>query len=115
MAGNTGVDRMNIPKLFKKQPDQIIWSPTLKMTKDCIKNIYHELLKAKKKFPTFPIYVNDQVSIMSEESGESTQAALDYVYADGTIDHLEKELLHTAAMCLRCLENIQIVKEELSK
>ena len=104
---------MNIPELIKEQPKQIIWSSDIEMTQKCMQNIYHELRKAKKKFPTFPLDMIHQVSIMNEEAGESIRAALQYVYEGGTLEHLETELIQAAAMCLRCLENIQIIKENL--
>ena len=44
---------------------------------------------------------------MAEESGESVQAALDYVYKADPIQMLEGELIQTAAMCIRCLEDIE--------
>ncbi len=103
---------MNIKELIKEKPKQIIWSPDIEMTQKCMQDIYHELGRAKKKFPSFPVDIIHQVSIMAEESGESTQAALDFVYANKSIEELENELVQTAAMCIRCLENIQIIKKE---
>jgi hypothetical protein len=65
-----------------------------------------ELKSAKEKYPTFVTDIVHAVSIMSEESGESTQAALNLVYHGGNVNDLRKELIQTAAMCVRCIETI---------
>ena len=71
-----------------------------------IQGILRELDKAKKKHPNFPKDRIHQVAIMAEESGEAIQAAIDLIYDKGTIKNLETELLQTAAMCIRTLENM---------
>jgi len=65
-----------------------------------------ELLNAKLKWPVFYQDIIHAVSVMNEEAGESIQAALDYTYDNGSIENVKKELIQTAAMCFRCLENI---------
>lgn len=52
--------------------------------------IAEELDRAKKKHPDFPRSIVGMVSIMAEEAGEA----------------IRTELIQTAAMCIRCLENI---------
>lgn len=63
-------------------------------------------MKSKKKFPLWPEDIIHAVSVMNEESGEAIQAALDFTYDNGSIDQVRSELIQTAAMAFRCLENI---------
>ena len=69
-----------------------------------------ELEKAKTKFPLWPVDVIHAVSVMNEEAGESIQAALQLSYEGGSIDNVKAELIQTAAMCFRALENIDNLK-----
>lgn len=67
-----------------------------------------ELASAKKKHPEFPKSVVAQVAIMMEEAGESMQAANDIQWGKSTDkEHLKSELIQTAAMCMRCIENME--------
>ena len=43
---------------------------------------------------------------LGEESGELTQAALDFVYNNGTIEHMKEEAVQCGAMAIRFLENL---------
>jgi hypothetical protein len=65
-----------------------------------------ELAAAKAKWPGWPDDTIHCVAIMIEEAGESMQAALDYVYDNGSLDQLKKEVAQTGAMCIRILENL---------
>lgn len=69
--------------------------------------ITDEYLKAKEKHPYWPDDIIHQVSIMNEEAGEAIRAALNYVYEGQSIEEIEKELIQTGAMVLRCLENLK--------
>ncbi len=67
-----------------------------------------ELVSAKKKHPVFPADIVHMVAIMQEEAGESTRASLRYVHDEGgTLEELKVELIQTAAMCFRVLENLE--------
>ena len=44
---------------------------------------------------------------MQEEAGEVTKAVLHYHYEGGSFEHIEEELIQTAAMCMRMLENLK--------
>jgi hypothetical protein len=70
-----------------------------------ITDIFAELDRAK-KVHAWPVDLIHQIAIMAEESGESVKAALDYTYKGAPLADVRKELLQTAAMCLRCLENL---------
>lgn len=70
-------------------------------------NIWHEildeLLRAEKKFPVYPTDVVHATAIMAEESGEAVKASLDVYYGRDNIKTLRKEMIQTAAMCIRFL------------
>ena len=77
---------------------------------EAIKNIISDIEKglefAMQKFPTFPCDPIHAVSVMCEESGESIQAALQWVYEFGSRDETRRELIHTAAMCIRVISGL---------
>jgi len=66
-----------------------------------------ELNKAKQKHPDYPDDMFRQVAIINEESGEATKAVLHYHYENGSIENIKKELIQTAAMCMRMLEKLK--------
>lgn len=76
--------------------------------REIIEEILTELTEAKAGHPHWPDDIIHAVSIMNEEAGESIRAALNYVYENETLDDVKKELVQTAAMCFRCLENIEL-------
>ncbi len=65
-----------------------------------------ELIKAKKKHPNYPEDMFRQLAIMQEEAGEVTKAVLHYHYEGGSLEDIKTELIQTAAMCMRMLENL---------
>ena len=75
-----------------------------------IRAIEYELMKAKKKWPEYYDDVIHATALVNEEAGEAVQAALDLTYDNGSIDHVREELIQTAAMCFRALENIDNLK-----
>jgi NTP pyrophosphatase (non-canonical NTP hydrolase) len=74
-------------------------------------NIYSEiefeLDYAKKKHPNYPTDIFKQLAIMQEEAGEVTMAVNDFSSGDCTIEHVREELIQTAAMCVRMIENLK--------
>lgn len=68
-----------------------------------IEEVFNELRRAEKKHPGWPADQIHAVGIVVEEAGESMQAALQYVYEGGTLEHLREELTQTGAMALRAL------------
>ena len=79
---------------------------------EAINSINRELYKATDQHPYWPKDLIHQVSIMTEESGESIRAALNYVYEGGDFDEIRKELIQTGAMVLRCLINLDESKHK---
>jgi hypothetical protein len=73
---------------------------------DVLTEILYEVKRAEEKFPTWPTDIIHAVAIVNKESGEAIRAALQYKYENGTLEAIEKELIQTAAMCLRCLYNL---------
>jgi hypothetical protein len=69
-------------------------------------DIKKELYDAKIKYPDWPKDKIHQVAIMAEESGESVRAMLNHVYHGEDIKKVREELIQTAAMCIRCIEDI---------
>lgn len=54
----------------------------------------------------------DQVSVMMEEAGEAVKAANDFMQKDDyRMNDLYRELSQTAAMCLRCMLQINQFEE----
>lgn len=88
------------------------------------KEIWHAvelaLRHAKKKHPNYPDHVCAQAGIVVEEAGELMRAALQWKYERGSIKasdlqlliNLQGEALHTAAACIRFLENLKNLKVE---
>lgn len=68
--------------------------------------INEELTRAKKIHPEYPINIFEQLAIMQEEAGEVTRAVNQLHEGKGSIAHIREELIQTAAMCVRMLENI---------
>lgn len=62
-----------------------------------------EVLRAEVKFPTWPNDLLHGVAVVAEESGEAVKAALDAHYKRAPVGDYRKELVHTAAMCLRAI------------
>jgi NTP pyrophosphatase (non-canonical NTP hydrolase) len=67
-----------------------------------------ELKRAIEKHPIFPKDMFKQLAIMQEEAGEVTKAVLYYNYEGGSIEDVKKELIQTAAMCVRMLHYLSI-------
>mgnify|MGYP003631603252 CR=1 FL=1 len=70
-------------------------------------DIVKEYKKACKKHPEWPSDILHQIAIVNEESGEATRASLQFVYEKGNIEEVKKELIQTAAMCLRMLKGLK--------
>lgn len=75
-----------------------------------LQEILTEHKKACEKHPEWPSDILHQIAIVNEESGEATRASLQYVYENGSIDEVKKELIQTGAMCLRMLTGLKYEK-----
>jgi len=75
------------------------------VTPETIKMIRDEVARGRKAHPKWPTDLTDQFSIMAEEADEAAKAAVDFKFHDGTLSQFRTEVVHTAAMCVRILEN----------
>jgi len=80
-------------------------------TKKIYKLILEELWRAKQKWPGYKDVIH-ATALVNEEAGEAIQAALDLTYDDGSIEKVKIELIQTAAMCFRALENIEVLETQ---
>jgi hypothetical protein len=78
-----------------------------------LEDIRQEVSSAEAKFPLWPDDVIHGAAVMAEEAGEAVKAALECVYGGADPANLparqaayRKELLHTAAMCVRAILDI---------
>lgn len=75
---------------------------------DSLTRILDAYEKALEKHPdNWPQDVVHMTAIMAEEAGEAVRAANDVVYSDASLEPLRQELAQTAAMCIRCLVNLE--------
>ncbi len=72
--------------------------------------VLYELDRAETLHPDWPLDPLHQIAIVNEESGEATRAALRFVYEGGDLGEVRKELVQTMAMCLRMMENLDMVE-----
>ena len=69
-----------------------------------IEEVFRELSRAEKKFPSFPDDIVHGSAVINEEAGELTQACLDYYYGrEEGMDKIFKEAVQATAMGLRFL------------
>ena len=86
--------------------------------KRIVQDIMAELARAEHLYPIFPAVGKrgDHVwaaAIVAEEAGEVLQAANNLaMHGTGSIAHIRRELLHTAAMAIRYLENLEAVERQ---
>lgn len=66
-----------------------------------------ECLRAEKFHPVWPWDHIHQAAIISEEAGECLQAALNHREGKGSTQPMITEAVHTAAMAIRFLKNIE--------
>lgn len=71
-----------------------------------IVDAYNEAI-TKHPDSTWPKDIIHMTAIMMEEAGEAMQAANDAVHAGASLEPLRLELAQTAAMCIRCLVNLE--------
>jgi len=72
--------------------------------------ILDELSRDRKKHPDFPDDLVHRVSIVNEESGEAIRAALQAMFEGHPVSLVRKELIETAAMCVRVIHSIDQVR-----
>jgi len=75
------------------------------LKKTTILDIEHAVFQAKMKHPVFPKDLRHQALILAEEAGEVAQAVLNHTDHDKDHSNIRKELLHTAAVIIRMMED----------
>ena len=68
-----------------------------------LKLVLDELALAEEIHPSFPHDVIHQIAVLSEETGESVKAALQYVYENGSMKDFRNEVAQVGAMAIRIL------------
>ena len=89
-----------------RQCGKTVQMDTAKLTKYS-NLILAEYRRAKDLHPLWPDDIIHAVAIMCEESGKAIRAAINLQYEDWNIEDVEKKLIETAAMVLRCLVNLE--------
>jgi len=68
--------------------------------------IIREVDRAESLHPNWPADVVHATAIVAEESGEAVRSALNHVYEGADIEEVKKEIVQTAATCIRLLSNM---------
>lgn len=68
-----------------------------------IDEIIAEVARAQAKFPDWPTDIIHAAAIVGEESGELTQAALQWTYESGKLSEAKKEAVQVACTAIRFL------------
>jgi len=77
-----------------------------KQTTLTLSSVQHELTRARKQYPQWPDDVLHANTVVQAEAGELTQAVLDAVYQDGSVQQIRAEATQLAAMAIRLLDNL---------
>jgi hypothetical protein len=77
-----------------------------------VHDILIELARAEHKHPIWPSDIAHQYLIVAEEHGEMAKALNDYLFKPPELqskylEELRTETIHTAAMCIRFLKNLE--------
>ena len=81
---------------------------------DYIGMVFDELRRAEQKFPGFPTDPVHAAAVVAEEVGELQQACLQFTYEGGSLEHVTKEAVQSAAMALRFLFNMESLRSRPS-
>jgi hypothetical protein len=77
--------------------------------------VLDEITRAVRKFSLYPTDCIHASAVVSEECGELVRACLQWTYEGGNITDVRKEAIHTAAMAIRFLANLETMENERSK
>lgn len=75
-----------------------------KIMTDILKAHLEALEKHRDDWPEDVVHMT---AIMAEEAGEAVRAANNAVHEGDSLEPLRRELAQTAAMCIRCLVNLE--------
>jgi len=82
---------------------------------DYVGMVFDELRRAERKFPGFPTDPVHAAAVLAEEVGELQQACLQWTYESGSLEDVTKEAVQSAAMALRFLFNMELLKRRPSE
>ena len=65
-----------------------------------------ELAGARLLWPAWPTDPIHAAAVLAEEAGELVQAANDFTYSNGSLEHMREEAVQVAAMAMRFLDGL---------
>lgn len=68
-----------------------------------MEDVRKEIVRSYAKHPKWPVDLLHGDQIINEEKGEATRALLNAAYEGASLEDYRKELVETAAMCLKQL------------
>jgi len=74
---------------------------------EIVRHVNKTLVKARIKFPKWPVDMIHANAVANEENGELTRAVVQWNYEGGTLDEVVAESIHSIAMHVRFLQNIR--------
>lgn len=101
-----------IPRGPEESEEEILKTLGKPKVRTILQEIDAELTRSKTKFPSWPTDPLHALSVLGEEYGELTQAALETMYEPhkSSIEDVKNEAIQTAAMCFRFLESMDQYK-----
>lgn len=108
------LERQHIEDMLRDAPDRYYPSEPQEAqinrltarTDDVADMIHREHKRATEKFCAWPDDPIHAATIVAEEAGELSRAALEYVYESGNMNDMEKEAVQTAVTAIRFLLSI---------
>lgn len=91
------------------------WSQLSIEKKRIVIAVTTELQRGEDKHPSWPADFIHRSSFVSEEAGELSKAANEYVYENGRYYDMAKEAIHTAAIAMRFAINLPDLPEPENK
>jgi NTP pyrophosphatase (non-canonical NTP hydrolase) len=75
-------------------------------TEEIVKEILSEIDSSIEKHGDLPQDMFQQITIVNEEVGEANKAVLHFHYEGGNLRDVRKELIQSAAMCIKMISQL---------